>query len=549
MATRRPLPKAPFDRFFNYDELTDYLHRLVAARPELCRLDALGESRQGRAIHMLTVTDAATGASHDKPAYLIHANIHASEVAGTQVSLHTARQLLADHRRNDLLQRVAFHIVPRLNPDNAEACVTANAAIRSRNQDEPREPNTLYQQDVDGNGLILRMRQPHPDGDHQLDPEDPRLLIPRRPHDAGPFYRVLPEGMIHDWDGSDAIKTHTRSFDWNRNWSYDWRPEPEQPGAGDFPFSEPEMRCIGQFLHERTNLFAVLGYHTGPAAVLRPPSTGSINDIDAGDEQSIEDIARMAAQATGLGIYPVIHYRNVRRRDNNLRGHFHNFGYQHLGLFAYEFELGTILDSAGMDARTVLGSETPREDRPAFLRRVLKWWDRQPRKTREPLFVDWKRFDHPQLGAVEIGGFLVCHHNNPTLRDLAKLSKGTYRFTVDHAQMHPRVVIEDVQVDAVAPHVQRVRARIANRGELPTHVTNRGRQLARLRPVRVSFEPGDGVTLLSQSGHHTLGHLDGITGSRTVEWFVNSADARGELATLRIDGGAGGNATHVIRPR
>ena len=91
-------------------------------------------------------------------------------------------------------------------------------------------------------------------------------------HSRPPFFRTFPEGIIHDWDGTDNIRVEGRSFDWNRNWSYDWRPEPEQGGAGDFPFSEPEMRAIAGFIHGRPNLFGILGYHNGPAAVLRPPS-------------------------------------------------------------------------------------------------------------------------------------------------------------------------------------------------------------------------------------------------------------------------------------
>ena len=120
-------------------------------------------------------------------------------------------------------------------------------------------PNTLYQDDVDGDGLILSMRQEHPDGPFVADPEDARLLVRRRAESRGPFYRVLPEGRIHSWDGGDRIRVEGRGVDWNRNWSYDWRPEPEQVGAGDFPFSEVEMRLLAEFVHSRPNLFGMLG--------------------------------------------------------------------------------------------------------------------------------------------------------------------------------------------------------------------------------------------------------------------------------------------------
>ena len=546
MAKVQRIPSLPFRHFFTHKEIAAFLEKLCAARPDLCRLSSMGRSREGREIHLLTVTDFATGAAEDKPAYLIHGNIHAGELSGTHAALYSARQFVADHPKSDLLKRVAFYIVPRINPDGAEYVVTTSGRIRSRTDWTERLPNALYQEDVDGNGLILSMRQAHPDGPFVTDPKDRRLLIRRRADSKGPFYRVLPEGSIHAWDGSDRIRLGGRGFDWNRNWSYDWRPEPEQYGAGDFPFSEVEMRHMAEFVYDRSNLFGVLGYHTGPAAMLRPPSTGALGDLDQSDDRTMEDLARIGAKETGFPVVPVVKYHGVRSRDINLRGHFHNFGYQHLGLFVFEFELGTIKESAGISTEAQFAVENEEEEE-AQMRRLMAWWDRQ--KPRDPLFQTWKRFDHPQLGRVEIGGLLFRHLANRTLPDLARVCKQTYRFTLAHARKHPCVTLEDVRADAVGGGVYRVRARVANRGEFSTYVSNRGRSLNRLRPVRVAFTPGTGVTLLSAQGHVDAGHLAGVTGSRDLEWFV-SAPGRGKvLCEIQVAGGTGGNTrADVERP-
>ena len=544
MSPRPRIPALPFRSFLNYDELDRYLHALVSCRPELCTLDSLGKSRAGREVLLLTVTDLSSGNSEDKPAYLVHGNIHAGELAGTHAALYTARQLLSDNARSDILKRVAFHIVPRLNPDGAEHVVTTSGRIRSRTDWDQMKPNTLFQEDVNGDGLILTMRKEHPDGNHALDPKDKRLLIQRTPETRGPYFRSMPEGSIHAWDGSDRIWSEGRGFDWNRNWSYDWRPEPLQYGAGDFPFSEPEMRHIAEFIHGRPNLFGILGYHTGPAAVLRPPSTGSLSDINESDERVMEDIARLAAKETGFPVMPVIKYRGVRNRDNNLRGHFHNFGYHHLGLFVYEFELGTIKDSAGITTEEQFGAETE-ADREEQMRRLMKWWDRQ--RSKAPLFRPWKTFLHPQLGPVDIGGFCFNHLANPALPDLAKISQGTYRFTLAHANKHPNVSLEDLQVDAVGGQVYRIRVRVVNRGEFPTNVTQKGRLLRRLQPVQVEFHPANGVESLSSEGHRDLGHLAGVTGGRELEWFVSAGKGSEELCSLRIQGGTGGNLNRTVR--
>jgi hypothetical protein len=538
MASRKQ-PLLPFEHFLSYSELTGFVTRLAQARPDLVRLASLGDSREGRAIHLLTITNFKTGAAEDKPAYLIHGNIHASELSGTHAALYTASRLVADNGAAALLKRVAFYVVPRLNPDGAEFVVSTSGEIRSRFDRSRREPNTLYQEDFNRDGLILSMRQEHPDGRFTVDPKDRRLLILRTKDSRPPFYRVLPEGLIHQWDGTDHIRIEGRRLDWNRNWSYDWRPEPEQGGAGDFPFSEREMRALADWLFERPNLFAVLGYHTGPNAVLRPPSTGADTDLDAGDVNVMQELAEVGAKHTGFPVIPVVKYHHANSRDINLRGHFHNFGYHHLGLFVFEFELGILQNSAGIKTEDILKTKTPKE-REAHARRLMKWWDRQ--KRRDPIYAKWTRAQHPQLGPVEVGGLLSKHLHGPTLRDLKRIAQGTYRFTLEHARRHPRVVMEEVQAKRVGAGIYQIRARVANRGEFPTFISAKGRGLSRLKGVRVEFLPAPGVRLLSRTGHQDLGHLGGITDGRELEWFVAAESKARTLCELRVTGGAGGNA-------
>ena len=544
MKAKKAVPALPFRDFFSYGETADFLEKLAAARPHLCRLQSLGRSREGRAIPLLTVTDFDSGVPEDRPGYLIIGNIHAGELSGTHAALFTARELLARRSRPDLLARVAFYIVPRLNPDGAEFVATTAGVLRSRTDRSQKVPNTLYQEDVNGDGLILTMRQEHADGQFVKDSRDERLVVKRRADSGGPFYRLLPEGYIHAWDGSDQVQERGRSFDWNRNWSCDWRPEPEQEGAGDFPFSEPEMHHLARFIHSRPNLFGVLGYHTGAAAVLRPPSTGADADLDEADLRVFEELAGIASEETGFPAIPATGYHHASSGDLNLRGHFHNFGYHHLGLFIFEFELGTMRNSAGISTQEQLAAKNEM-DLEKHLRQVLKWWDRSNR--RGPLFQEWKPFDHPQLGPLEIGGFLFHRLGNPALADLRRIARSTYRFTLEHAGRHPSICIEDLAVEAVGGQVFRIRGRVANRGVLPTHVTEKGRSLRRLQPVRVEFHPGKGVALLSRQAHAVLGHLDGVTGSRAVEWFLSARGRSAHLGEIRVRGGTGGSVHRAVK--
>ena len=158
------LPTLPFDHFLTHAEVSDFVQALAQAAPDLVELSCIGRSREGREVHLLTVTDFSTGPAAEKPAYLIHGNIHAAELSGTHAALYTARQLVQDQRRNasELLRTACFYIVPRLNPDGAEFVVTTSGSCRSRTDRSTLVPNTLYQQDIDGNGLLLDLRQEHP---------------------------------------------------------------------------------------------------------------------------------------------------------------------------------------------------------------------------------------------------------------------------------------------------------------------------------------------------------------------------------------------------
>jgi len=154
MAAARAIPKLQFDHFFDYQELTEYVTALAAARPDFVSLSSIGTSREGRDIHLLTITDSSTGLAEDKPAYLIHGNIHASELAGTHASLYTARQLLASRTTSELLKRTAFYIIPRINPDGGEFAVKTSGSIRSRTDRSEKVPNTLYQEDEIGRAHV-----------------------------------------------------------------------------------------------------------------------------------------------------------------------------------------------------------------------------------------------------------------------------------------------------------------------------------------------------------------------------------------------------------
>lgn len=169
--------------------------------------------------------------------------------------------------------------VRAINPDGAEwALADKPKIIRSSTRPYPydEEPiGGLAQEDMDGDGRMLTMRVPDPNGGWKISPDEPRLMP--CPHErGGQYYRLLPEGQIDAYDGvMIQMQRKKQGLDLNRNFPMEWRTEGEQSGAGPFPASEPEVRAIMQFIaahpqHHRRHLLSHLQWGVA-ASVQHPP--------------------------------------------------------------------------------------------------------------------------------------------------------------------------------------------------------------------------------------------------------------------------------------
>ena len=200
-----------FDRFLRFDDLTTLLHEVAVEYADVCDLSEIGRSHEGRPIWLLTITDSSTGPHDAKPALWVDASIHATELSGTVAALHLVHRLVTGH--DEIVERArrtrTIYVVPRVNPDGAEAALAdrprrLRSSTRPWPWNDPRPRPGFYADDLDGDGRVLQMRVVDPDGAWKQHPDDARLLVARGPADdpvAGPYYRLLPEGTIVDFDG------------------------------------------------------------------------------------------------------------------------------------------------------------------------------------------------------------------------------------------------------------------------------------------------------------------------------------------------------------
>jgi len=491
-------PDLTFDRFLPYAELTDAVHGIAAAHPDIVEVASIGRSYEDRDIWLATVTNRATGPHTDKPALWVDANIHATELTGSVAALHLLHALAARYGADELVTRLldtrTVYVVPRLNPDGAElAMATPPRYVRSSVRNYPRvdQQDGLVPSDIDGDGRILTMRVPDHNGTWKVSDQDARLLVPRDPAETGPgpYYRLLTEGRIQNYDGATVtMAPPLAGLDLNRNYPVDWRPEGEQTGAGPYPTSEPEIRAVVGAIVDRPNICAFIQYHTMSGVHLRPSSVKADDALPTFDLRVYKRIGRQATEFTGYPAVSVFHDFKYDPKDV-ITGVADDWAYEHLGVFAWTTEFWSPQRAAGITDYKFIewGLDHPVEDD----LKLLAWSDSDLAGRG---FVDWYPFDHEQLGPVEIGGWDTAYcWRNPPPHMLAKEVAPHTDFAIWHALISPRLEVRATECEALGGDTWRVRIVVENTGWLPTNVTARALERKTVRPVEIEIAVAAGA--------------------------------------------------------
>lgn len=515
-----------FNHYFSNDELASLLHAWAQAHPQLATLSTLGESYEKRPVWLLTLTNQQTGGDGDKPAVWIDGNLHATELTGTAAVLYAAHQLLDGYAQGDvqavrLLDSCTFYLAPRLNPDGAAAAMAANPKfLRSSARPYPYEDKDdgLHAEDIDGDGRILQMRIPDPNGSWKISRLDPRLMEKRAPHEfGGRYYRLLTEGRIENFDGYRIREGRPlQGLDFNRNFPFEWRTEGEQNGAGPYPASEPESRAVVDFVSRHLNINAAITFHTFSRALLRPYSTKADDDMDTDDLWVFKKIGEIGTQLTGYRCVSTFHDFKYRPKEVTT-GAFDDWMYDRFGAYTFTIELWDLPSEAGIKDRKFI--EWWREHPHAEDLQILKWADEHV----PGAFIDWHPFEHPQLGPIELGGWdsLYTWRNPPPAFLQAEVARHT-PFLLALADMLPHLSIPALEVTALGEGVYRLNLVVENSGFFSTYTSQQGQKRQAVRPVRLELELPEGATLLNGQRRVEIGHLEGRAVDLSVTAFGSS---------------------------
>ncbi len=507
------MPAVRFDRFYRYAELTEILKAFAAEYPALVALESIGKSHEGRDIWLLAVTNQATGPAADKPAFWVEGNVHATEIAASVACTYFLNHLVTQYGKDAEVTRAldtrAFYLCPRVNPDGPEwALADKPRFVRSSTRPYPYDEDAiegLTIEDVDGDGRILQMRIADPNGLWKPHPQEPRMMVRRDPAEVGgTYFRLLPEGTIKDYDGFTLkVRKPQQGLDLNRNYPAHWRQEFEQLGAGPYPTSEPEVRAQVAFLTSHLNICGGVSFHTWSGVLLRPFDHSPDTDMDAEDLWTYQKIGQKGTETTG---YPAISvYHEFRYHPKQVIGGTSDWLYDHLGAYAWVVEIWSPMREAGIEKYQYIEwfRDHPIDDDLKLFR-----WSEQ--KAGGIAHVDWKPFDHPQLGRVDIGGWNRLHaFSNPPPQFLEREVAKFPRWILWQALISPRLELVAAESEALGSDHWRVRLVVQNSGWLPSYVSKRSLGRKVVRGVMVDIALPEGAELIAGKARDDIGQLEG----------------------------------------
>jgi hypothetical protein len=552
-------PELKFDHNHTFSEVAAYLQNLVKTFPQITRLHVIGKSYLGKDLLVLEITNQETGKALEKPGFWIDGNLHASEVMGTEVCLKTIHTLVTQYGNDSFITNLVdtrtVYIMPKLNPDGSDHYLTKpdgmRSSVRPHDSDKDGQRDEDPPEDLNGDGYITQMRIRDTQGPMKTSPEDPRLMVRRKQEEKGEW-RVYREGIDNDNDGrfnEDGVG----GLDINRNWPSRWQQEYLQRGAGIYPLSEPETRAVAEFLFAHPNVTGIINHHMSGNFLYRPPTNRNFNPI-TGEEENMPEEDEAIFQRFGQKYSEIINKQPVRKvlgrgappRQGAIWGVMIGWAYHHFGVFSWVPEMGSYAPFCDYD-----------KNKRASQEEILRWNDEE---LDGKIFVDWKVYEHPQLGTVEIGGFvrklynpkfksytnLMCYPS-PEFEDF--LEKHT-RWNLYLVSQSPYVRITGIKVEPGDAGYFKITAKIQNQGFLPTNVTQQAINNKTAKKVRVAIKL-NGAKMVMGKEKLDLGHLAGHrvfspSPVQTVEWMVKAVGSGTPTAAIHVISEKGGSHAKTV---
>jgi hypothetical protein len=519
------------------EEVQAALQEMAAESGGALRLETLGETSKGRKITAATLSLPGPLPAEKRQAILIVAGLEGNLLYTTEIVLGSLQSLVRRRQEPlvaEALRRVTLYFVPQANPDGASRYFARprwESARNLRPDDSDRDLRVDEDgpEDLDGDGEILLLRAPDPDGPFELDPEEPRILRPVTPErGSSARFRVLEEGIDNDGDGL-FNEDPPGGVNFAQNFAHAF--SERGAGAGRYPSSEPESKALLDFLLAHPNIEAGMTYGAHDNLVATPPPRDGPPE-PRGESRLWKPDAELYARVGER--YRELTGQKGKPPSAPLGGAWHETLYFDFGLVSFAAALfggeAPALPASAVEKGAVEGA--PRPSPPATLPPELAvekgWLEWNDRVLGGKGFMPWSPYFHPQLGWVHLGGWRPYVRSNPPPADLPGLVNPQVQFLLHLASRLSRVLLEPVRLKELGDGLFDVRARLVNLGDFPTAL-QQGIFTSRRSPLNVEIS-GSGLRVIGGDARQTLESLPGQGSSRELRWIV--AGARGSDVTI-----------------
>ena len=545
-------------------------------------VNQIGTSRNGQVLYSITVSKDGPLPLNERPAILIVAGIDGDHLLGSEVAIDIVEELINrdDEASIKLLQSNTIYIIPQVNPDAAIFYFSPLQHGQRRNlRPVDNDRDGLIDEDggddLNGDGFITMMRVPDLEkATRTKDPDHPRLDKNPEPLDGeSSDFIVYTEGIDNDGDGKyneDSIG----GVDLNKNFMHGYQYHSD--GAGPWQLSEPETKALIDFVfaHQEIAAIVVYGQHDTLSKPLKDTGkddAGAPKTIDKEDEKVYEKISEKFVELTGL--------KKVDQPGWN--GSFVAWAYAQYGVPAFSTPLwGMPEDKTKKDEKPKVEEEnsegnsdlTPSgvgdisqetldallqaaeasgfpvtdemvdEITPEMVEQYSKMMGIQVQKVSKKAngnskakgdaawlaysddvrsgegFIAWTPFEHPQLGQVEIGGWVPYFKTLPPTSEITAITTKQVDFLLELLGRLPELHLEDPIVQELGNGLWEVRVAVVNDGWLPsgTAIANKNK---RARPFVVRIDVPNESIVTGQKVHR-IWSLDG-GGTRTwYRWII-----------------------------
>jgi hypothetical protein len=546
-----PKVEMSWRKYHDYKQIQNFQNQLQKAFPNLVKVESIGKSYQGRDIWALTISDFKKGKPLEKPAFYIDGGIHANEMNSVQVCLYTAWYLCENYAYipfiQKLLEEKTIYILPNISPDSREHFLyQPNTANSSRSGQRPVDNDGDGQideekyQDLDKEGNITLMRRKSISGKWKQDPKYPSRMYQVRGDELGDYEMLGYEGI--DTDGDGQINEDTEGgYDPNRDWAWNWQPNYIQNGSIYYPGTLPETRAVKNFVMNHKNINGATSYHNYGGMFLRGPGTADeVNLFSEADLKVFDHLGKIGEKMVP-GYNYLVGYKDLYPVMGGERDFFE------LGRGIYFFTVELMTSYKLFNQKQKNNNRWENDEFNEFDKYLL-FGD---------AYVDWKPFDHPQFGAIEIGGAKKNYIRNHVGFMLEEDIHRNMAFAIYNAYQTPKLEIIDVKIEPVDNNLKTITATIFNTRIMPTHSDFDSRNkinapnyitLNHSNIISGLIVENKDLNLINEQKNATntieiskIGGMDKIT----VQWIVSGTVSK---STINVNSVKGGTVQYTINP-